>query len=297
MNEKEKGGDIMIKKRYVIIPLLAFCLTATLFIAAATSGKKENPWDIISELQSKVDSLNASLIELEERVSALEGSEPELVGYWKLDEGSGITAYDTSDYGNDGTLVNGPSWVDGKYGKALSFDGIDDYVNIPDSPSLRVQSFTLEAWIYMTHRPYQHGTRHSAIINKLHYQGSSGTKGYKLQFEAPTSDNDHLVISLGDSVTQRFLIDYNSNNDLTLHEWHHIIGTYNGTIANLYIDGELKSSSTPVTYAIVHDDAPLAIGYEITSGAKDVRFKGLIDNVMVYNRALSAEEIQSLYQP
>ena len=62
----------MIKKRYVVIPLLAFCLTATLFIATVTSGKKENPWDVISKLQTKVDNLNTSLLELQERVSTIE---------------------------------------------------------------------------------------------------------------------------------------------------------------------------------------------------------------------------------
>ena len=137
-----------------------------------------------------------------------------LVGYWKLDKGSGRIAFDSSGNDNHGILMNDLMWVNGRYGKALSFDGIDDYVYISDSESLRVQSFTLGAWIYMTRRPYQHGNEHSAIINKLHFLGGSGTKGYKLQFEHPTSTNDHLVISLGDGEAQRCLIDYNSINDL-----------------------------------------------------------------------------------
>ncbi len=129
-----------------------------------------------------------------------------LVGYWKLDEGTGLTASDSSGNGNTGTLINGPQWVDGKSGKALDFDGVNDYVSIPDSASLRVQSFTLSAWIYMTERPYQHGTRHSAIINKLYYQSiGTGISGYKLQFESPTSTDDNLVVSIGDNVEQRIL--------------------------------------------------------------------------------------------
>jgi len=70
---KEKGGDIVLKRKYLIIGFLAFCLTTTLFIGIATSGKKENPlWATISELQTKVDSLNASLLELQDRIGELE---------------------------------------------------------------------------------------------------------------------------------------------------------------------------------------------------------------------------------
>jgi len=71
-----------------------------------------------------------------------------VVGSWHFDEGSGTTAYDTSGNDNDGT-INGATWVDGKFGRALDFDGVDDYVEIPDDSSLDItEAITIEAWVY-----------------------------------------------------------------------------------------------------------------------------------------------------
>jgi hypothetical protein len=219
-----------------------------------------------------------------------------LVGYWRLDEGKGDIAFDISDNANHGLLMYGPTWENGKYGKALLFDGINDYVIISDSASLRVQSFTLSAWVYMTVRPYQAGHPghpHVCIINKLHYMGPSGTTGYKLDFEDPTATDDTLVISIGDGTAQRFLVQYNSINDLTLNQWHQIVGTYDGSTATLYIDGQLKASGQG-SYTILHEDTPLCFSREISQPVYD-GFNGIMDNIMVHNRALSPQEVLAEY--
>jgi hypothetical protein len=219
-----------------------------------------------------------------------------LVGYWKFDEGTGTIVSDSSGNDNNGVLVNGPVWVDGKYGKALSFDGIDDYVMIPDSQNLRVQNFTLEAWVYMTVRPYQAGHPghpHVCIVNKLHYYNNPAPTGYKLDFEYPSATDDTLVVTVGDGVAQRFLVQYNSINDLTLNQWHQIVGTYDGSTAKIYIDGQLKATGQG-SYRISHDSTPLCFSREVSQPIYD-GFNGIIDNVLIYNRALSAEEVNALY--
>lgn len=223
-----------------------------------------------------------------------------LVGFWRFDEGKGTAAIDSTMQGNDGILVNGPIWTDGKYSRALSFDGIDDYVMVPDSQSLRLQRFTLCAWIYMDTRPYAHsGNNHVAMVNKMHWLGGSyptGTAyGYKLDFEYPNSGDDDLVITIGDGTAQRFPVKYNSINDLTLNTWHFVVGTFDGKMFKIYIDGNLKATSEEVDYSIENNDTPLGIGYEVRA-AGDGHFKGKIDNVMVYNRAITADEVLDLYQ-
>ena len=71
------------------------------------------------------------------------------LGYWAFDEGSGTTVKDSSGKGNNGTLVGGPLWVDGKFGKALQFDGVDDYVQVPHNASLipTTGKATVSVWI------------------------------------------------------------------------------------------------------------------------------------------------------
>jgi len=80
--------------------------------------------------------------------TAADTIDPSLVGLWHFDEGSGTTATDSSESGNTGTLINGPVWTTGKVGGALSFDGTDDYVSVPDSDSLDITNqLTIDLWV------------------------------------------------------------------------------------------------------------------------------------------------------
>ena len=69
------------------------------------------------------------------------------IGMWLFDEGKGDTAKDSSDNGNDGTLMNGAEWVDGKFGDGVSFDGVDDFVELAIQPDPIVDGFTFSAWV------------------------------------------------------------------------------------------------------------------------------------------------------
>ncbi|MHC4169520.1 MAG: hypothetical protein ACYSWQ_21445, partial [Planctomycetota bacterium] len=89
--------------------------------------------------------LISSVIVLSLGISAAEGADPNLIGWWKLDEGSGTTTADSSGSGLDGTFVGDPSWTDGMFGKALSLDG--DYVDLGDDPKFDITGqITVTAW-------------------------------------------------------------------------------------------------------------------------------------------------------
>ena len=73
--------------------------------------------------------------------------DPTLVGWWKLDEGTGTTARDISGYGNDGTFGGDPQWVAGRFGKALEFDGSDDFLDCGNDPRLDLTLWTIAFWL------------------------------------------------------------------------------------------------------------------------------------------------------
>jgi hypothetical protein len=212
-----------------------------------------------------------------------------LVGYWSFDEGSGSIVHDSSGNGNQGVLNNGPVWVDGRFGKALSFDGVDDYVRIKPSLSLDVTSqITVEAWVYP--RAYVDNTGHvSHIISRCDDSGghiyvlSTYPDSYKISYSVNPDSGQKSSIA-----------------DLPLNVWTHLAMTYDGSYIRLYINGELDSSYAQ-TGSISTTSNWLAIGCKPTGreggSGSYAYFNGIIDEVRIYNRALSQQEIQTDMQP
>jgi len=136
----------------------------------------------------------------------------ELVGHWRLDDGSGTTAHDQSGNGNDGTLINDPVWAIGIINGALQLDGIDDYVNCGNDPSLNItDAVTLAAWVKLNSVP----PAFSVLI-----AGKFGA--YWLEWR----ENKTLSLSMFINGA------YNGSGptlDLADEDWHHIALTYDGT--------------------------------------------------------------------
>jgi hypothetical protein len=205
--------------------------------------------------------------------------EPNLVSWWKFDEGSGSTAYDSAG-SNDGT-VYGATWTTGQIDGALSFDGSSDYVTVGDKDDLEQQAFTLSFWAQLNNPSgsFQGG------IAKGYIFGSSTEYSYKLDFHlGEARANITNTSDTGFGITGLVV-----NSDW--HMWSMTVGV--GTIT-LYKDGAFVNSigyTGTIDYAKSHNNFMI--------GARDsgsYSFNGKIDDVRFYDGALSAEEIWQLYQ-
>jgi regulation of enolase protein 1 (concanavalin A-like superfamily) len=203
--------------------------------------------------------------------------DPNLVGWWKLDEGSGTIAYDSSSYFNDGTLRNGPQWVAGRIGGALDLDGTNDYVDCGNSEVFDItEQITLSVWV----KPEAAGNN-----AHQHYLGK-GNNAYCIKHNS--WNNLEVVIYIGGWKVATFPLD-DSYNGL----WYHFAGTYDGSQIKLYINGALIAT-TDQTGAINTNTNNAQIG---TRDGGQWFYNGVIDDARIYNRALSDDEIKKLGSP
>jgi hypothetical protein len=202
-----------------------------------------------------------------------------LVLYLTFDEGNGNIVYDYSGNKNNGTLVNGPTWVDGKFGKALSFDGVNDYVEIPDAPSLQITSaITISAWL-----KFPVGVASGkGVVQKYPFQDYD----YMLYLSSLGYPSIYIKNPAGTAFSTGYYVNHRDNN------WHHWVGTFDGRYLKIYVDGILRNTTdTGGTTIRVTSGQPLHIMHEWSG-----YLNGTIDEVRIYNRALSEEEIKFLYQ-
>ncbi len=225
-----------------------------------------------------------------------------LVGFWGFREGAGLTAYDGSGNGNHGTLVNGPAWTSAKPGRALSFDGNDDYVTVPDSSTLEgMTEFTLIIWHRCDQTPSAAGRDFD-----LYQKATAHASGEPIVVWADKAAVDHYAFLITDAAGHTTGAEY-STAVVAASVWTMFALTFVGDLeSRIYIDGQWDSTHT---HASVSDVAvgirPVTIGIDRRSGSyEDKQFDGQIARIALYSRALSAAEVAYLsafpnivYQP
>jgi uncharacterized repeat protein (TIGR01451 family) len=202
---------------------------------------------------------------------------PGLVSWWSGDG----SARDLSGT-NHGTLTNGAGFTAGKAGSAFAFDGADDFVTVPDAPALRFDPtapMSLEAWVYRTSpASLQH------IIGK---RMARGGEPYNYQLVFWDANGICLSSSNGSVCTS------GGTADLPLNAWTHLAATSGGGTFNVYVNGVLRATG-PGTLGPA-DGAPFTLGTSGTVHETGQSFGGRLDEVAIYDRALSPAEIEALY--
>lgn len=220
-----------------------------------------------------------------------------LISAWPLDEGAGLNAEDPIG-GNNGDIRGGAAWVTGKFGTALSFDGADygvdgslltDYVDCGSDASLQPSIVSVSAWVKLDVYPY-----YGQIAGFAHDE-SSDESGYSiLADDEYTAGGDAFTawISGSDEVGS-----YMGTTDVPAApiDWTHVAMTYDGTTTKLYVNGVEKVSSTSESGDISYTHVTtFKIGLYQASGWW-LPYAGLIDDVGIWDRALTQDEVSWLY--
>ena len=207
-----------------------------------------------------------------------------IIGEWHFDEGVGNNVKDSSGNGKDG-IIKQAIWIEGKFGKALSFDGVDDYIELPNTTEYNSPSgITYEAWIKLSEFPPS-GKQGWAVsyadsigVNDIALGYDNGHLGNGFYFSADAIDNrNYLHGSIGE-----------------LNRWYHLVGVsdYQNNKLFLYVNGVLEKSAAISGKIITRQmEANIGIGHKYW-----FPFQGTIDEVRIYRRALSPAEIKDNYE-
>jgi fibronectin type 3 domain-containing protein len=205
--------------------------------------------------------------------SALAG-QPGLVAAYGFDEGSGTTVTDASGNGNNGSISNATRVTSGKYGGALQFNGTNSLVTIPDSSSLHLSSaLTLEAWV----NPSTVNANWRDVIYKA-------ADDFYLEATSSNASKPDAGLIAGGNYADAY-----GTSALSTNTWSYLTETYDGSTLRLYVNGT-QVASTAHTGAIATSTNPLQIGGDSLYGQY---FAGQIDEVRVYNVALTPSQIQT----
>jgi len=206
-----------------------------------------------------------------------------LVGYWPFEEGAGEVTQDASGHGHLGLLRNGPKWTAGRIGRGLRFDGIDDEILIFCSEDFHIrEGLTIALWAMLEADPDAGAGNDWRLL-----LGRKGFKPYGLLIEEDGLLNGSVYIA-----GKRQMI--KSDKPLPIGEWVHAAFTYDGStgLARLYLNGVIIKETIGAGGLFDLNERPLTISMH-----KDLHsWPGILDEIRLYNRALSPDEVKLLFR-
>ena len=205
----------------------------------------------------------------------------DLVAWYKFDETSGTTAFDSSGSGKNATLVNGPTWPAGLFGNAVNLDGTNDHLTIPAGIVSALGDFSISCWVKLDTvsnwaRIFDFGTGTTVNMFLTPKSGSS-----TLRFAITTS---------GTGGEQQI----NGTAALPTGTWKYVVVTHSGNIGILYVDGVEVGRNTSMTKK-PSDLGSTTLNYIGRSQYSDPYLDGLVDDFRIYNRALTVAEISDTF--
>jgi hypothetical protein len=192
------------------------------------------------------------------------------------------------DMGHDSpTLFDATTAMAKAGGAAISLDGADDYVEIPDHPSLDLtDAFTIAAWVFLDSY-----TEWASVVTKGGFAGCLDlcSNNYTIHQSGPVGGSDHgrLRFTGSSPALPRYL---ESNTQIPLGEWHYIAVAYDGTTLRFYLDGE-PDGGGPLPGPLVGNDEPLNIGADFPGG--DEYWQGRIDELRIWNRSVKEAHLRA----
>jgi hypothetical protein len=210
-----------------------------------------------------------------------------LVGWWKLDDGNGTAARDSSSGAHDGNLMNGPQWVQdsGQSGMCLQFNGSNQYVDLGNILQGSYSEISIACWVKSD------GTgKEEEIVGRGVWDGPDGI-GLESDNRLPSASFGHWALNAGATVV--------SKANVLDNQWHHLAGTISqndsGYTYRIYVDGQLENTAS-CAMGLTATTNGWTIGARFKSDCNGLyAYKGLIKDVRIYDCALSAADVQAIY--
>ncbi|MFC1717839.1 LamG domain-containing protein [Candidatus Poribacteria bacterium] len=202
------------------------------------------------------------------------------IGMWLFDEGSGDIASDSSASKNDGTLMNGAEWVDGKFGDGVSFDGVDDFVELASQPDSIMYGFTFSAWVMKNadNPATQEVFNNHQFFLRTKPEGEDATNPFETFVNL---DNGTVEPRASSGVAS------------DIEEWFFVAATWDKITLRIYVNGEFKGQSAR-TGDLADPPVTAQIGRGEQRNLTANTFNGIIDDVAIFSVVLEEEDIKTL---